>query len=335
MLREYSELKKMLGSSLKSKKQVNDLFQSDCETLKLNSENYLTTSIDSIGEEITIGLYKDIDTWSWMTVMSSVSDLAASGSRPLGMTISTQWAFDTDEILKKKFFSGVNKACRKANVPLLGGDSGYAKDHVFTSSVLGHSTSAPLMRTGIRAGDYIVLAHQRKTGIGPALALRYLLNADESLLPENIFRPTPDWQTSYELRRYANASIDTSDGLVTGLYTLANLNHLGFQIHWSEKINHPQAIKFCTAVKYSPLMLWLGDHGDFQTVFVVPEKNLKHFENKNFAVLGQFQKKIEYSLSCKNLKIPLPIKQITSCARDTESYRHLIKDVSGYLARFI
>lgn len=331
---EFLHLKNALGSQLRSPKQINKLFESDCEIVQLGPKNFITTSMDSIGEEISVGLYKKISTWAWITVMSSVSDLAASGSTPLGLTLSTQWAFGSSKELQKEFFSVVNQACKKAGVPLLGGDSGYAKDHVMTSSILGHATTRPLMRTGAKAGDYVVLAHQKNIGLGPALAFRFLLNAPEALLPEELFRPVPDWKLAAKARPFAHASIDTSDGIATGIYTLATMNGLGFDAQWNESLNHPQALQFCKETRFSPIMLWLGDHGDFQTMLAVPEKNLSKLPRGRFSVIGQLTKKKEFRLKYGEKNIDLPMKQIVNCPRDVASYSALVKDVLAYLNKF-
>ena len=334
-IKELVELKKLLGSQLKSAKQVNGLFESDCEIIKTGSKNFLVTSMDSLGEEITIGLYKELQTWAWMTVMSSVSDLASSGASALGITLSTQWAFDTPEEMQKKFFSEVKKACVKSQVPLLGGDSGYAKDHVFTSSILGQSTEKPLTRLGAKAGDYLVLAHNKNVGLGPALGYRYLLNAPEDLLPEKIFRPNPSWQLTNQLRPWISAAIDTSDGLGPCLYILALLNDLGFELQWQENVNHPQALRFCHVSKISPVMLWLGDHGDFQSLYVVSKKNLARLPKKGLTVLGRFQKKKAYTLRYQGQTIGLPLAEIANCARDVDSYARLFESNVGYLNRYL
>lgn len=334
-IRELTELKKTLGSQLRSSKQVNGIFESDCEIVKVGPKNFVVTSTDSLGEEITIGLYKDLPTWAWMTVMSSVSDLAASGASALGLTVSAQWAFNTDKETQKRFYSYIKKACVKSQVPLLGGDSGYAQDHVFTSSILGHATTRPLTRLGAKPGDYIVLAHQNNLGAGPALAYRYLLNSAEETFPENLFRPAPSWQWTHELCPYISATIDTSDGLGPCLYVLSLLNDLGFELQWNEKINHPQALRFCAQAGISPVMLWLGDHGDFQTIYVIPPKHIEKFRKKGLSILGQFQKKKTYSMRFQNQSIPLPLKDIADCPRDAESYRKLFQSNVRFLSKYI
>lgn len=336
--REYTELKTILGSPLKTPKQLNKLFEADCEIVKLAPKKYLTTSIDSISEEIDLGLYREIETWAYMTVMSSVSDLAASGSKPLGLTLSTQWKYGTDQELKKEFYKSINKACKIANVPLLGGDSGSGLSHSFTSSIIGESTRVPLMRTNVKEGDLLILAHQKKTGIGPALAYRFLLNASPDLLPEKIFRPTPSWKKAFDLAPHAHAAIDTSDGIATSAFIFSELNHLGVDLFWNPKINHPKAQLAMNALKLSPLFMWLGDHGDFQTLFVIPEKKSQSIlsSDKSLSVIGQFKKKSKnnFRIQYNDQWIDLPIHTITQCPRDLESYSQLVKDTQKFLSSY-
>jgi thiamine-monophosphate kinase len=333
--REFLELKSILGSVKKSALQLNRLFESDCEILKINSKQYLATSIDSLSDEIELGLYKNVETWAWLSVMSSVSDLAASGTAPLGLTLSTQWKFETSAEVQKIFFKTINLACKKAGVPFLGGDSGLTSSHVFTSSIIGQSSKKPLMRTGVKDGDLLVLAHDRNTGIGPALAFRFLLKAPESLLPENLFRPSPSLKLSQKVFPFATAAIDTSDGIASSVSILCELNKLGAELFWKEEVNSPIAKDAVRKLGLSPVFLWLGDHGDFQTLFTISEKNFKKMKkNRKLTVIGRMTKKKETILHYQNHEIELPLKKITAVKRDLESYAALVKEVQGLLAPY-
>lgn len=333
--REFLELKAVLGTKSKNPKQLNKLFESDCEIVKLGAKNFLATSIDSISDEIELGLYKEVETWAWLSVMSSVSDLAASGTTPLGLTLSTQWKYNTDISLQKKFFAEVIKACKTAGVPFLGGDSGFNSSHVFTSSIIGQSSKKPLMRTGAEAGDLLVLANEKNVGIGPALAYRFLMKAPEELLPESLFRPRPSLSLAQRIAPHASSSIDTSDGIATSVSILCELNKLGVELYWNNSINHPRAVGTVKALGLSPVFLWLGDHGDFQTLFVINEKNFKKISNKkNLTVIGKLTKNKDTVLFYNDQKISLPLKKITTVKRDLESYSALVKEVQSTLAAY-
>lgn len=325
-LPEYQELRRKLGKQLRSPQQLNSFFAADCEIIKVAAKKFITTSLDAIGEEIAIGLYQDVETWAWMTVMNSVSDLAASGSAALGISISTEWAFSTPTKLQRRFFSVIHRACQQAKVPLLGGDTGYAKDHVMTSSVLGHSSEMPLTRLGAKAGDYLVLSHPNETGLGPLLAYQYLFDKQGQAQTEKLFRPLPNWKQIHRLRSRIVAAIDTSDGLLPACYTLAQLNDLGFELNWTAKINHPKALRWCQAADFSPLMLWVGDLGDLQCLLVVSPKNLASLPRGSMTVLGQLTKAKKYRIgsegkSRQRQAVDLPMREIMYSPGKAVDYR--------------
>lgn len=333
-IREYTDLRGVLKNKVKSKLQQNKLFEADCEILKLGPKRFLATSIDSLSDEIQLGLYQNVETWAWISVMASVSDLAASGTKPLGLTLSTQWKHETSDVEKVRFFQGLHLACKKAKVPLLGGDSGLAASHVFTSSIVGESSSMPLTRKA-QAGDLLVLSQKKNTGIGPALAFRFLLGAPSDLLPENLFRPLPSWETTFKLKHMLRGAIDTSDGIASSVSILCDLNKLGIDLFWTPEINSPVATKAVTALGLSEVFLWLGDHGDFQTMYVVPEKFRDLIlKQKTLKIIGQFKRKKGTRFHYRGQEMDLPVEKITSCERSLDAYKQLVMEFNNYLKPF-
>lgn len=333
MILEKNALENVLGKQQRHNQQLNSLFAADCEILKLNSKQYLCTSMDSISEEVTIGLYKSPALTAWMSIASSVSDLAASGSNALGLTLSTQWKFKTSEKFKKDFFKNISAACQAMNVHLLGGDSGYCADHCFTSSIMGMSNTEPLTRIGAKNGDYLVLHHAgKKIGLGPALALSFLYKQKDQTKFEKIFRPTPDWQQINKLRPHIHAAIDTSDGIFQSINILASLNKLSYELYFDESLNHPAARAFCKKHKIHELLLWLSDHGDFQTLLCISEKNISHFLNDSeFSIIGRFNTSEEQTILHKDQIITVDSKIFTPKGRDEKDYKLFLKQTSKYL----
>ncbi len=331
-IREFQEVLSLTQKSPRSKNQLNRVFESDCEIVKLN-KSYFCSSTDSVGEEISIQLYKDPYLWGWMTVMSSISDLAVTGAKPLGLLLSTQWKFGTSEEIKKEFYRGSNAALRAGGVPLLGGDSGYSGDHVMTSTIFGISSKKPLTRLGVKPGDYVAVTEKGRTGAGPCIAYRYLLQKPETDFPESNFRPCPKPSVIQTLRPLLRASIDTSDGLASCLYIVARLNGIGYDLKWNPNLIDKKASLFCDQNHLHPLMLWMGDHGDFQSLVFIPEKKLKEAQKlcPSLVVLGQCTDQpqefhVEYQLK----KIELPFAKVTECARDAQAIYNLVKEVNSY-----
>lgn len=334
-LNERRHLKSLLGALPRSPRQVNGLFEADTEILKLGPRRWLVSSTDSIGEEITLGLYQNPRTWGWMTVMSSVSDLCASGAEGLGLLLSTQWAFGTEEALQKTFYAGVRQALKTSGIPLLGGDSGSAKDHVFTGVILGQSSKPPLTRRGVRPGDVLVLMGRRRLGAGPALALRFLYGLEPDFFEETLFRPRPDVRLIQRLRPWVRAAIDTSDGLASSVAILAELNGVGFDLHWQDESLFPAAVRFFRRRGWPLPLLWMSDHGDFQTLLCVPAENLARIRRltSDFVVLGEARKARGLSFHAQGQKTNLPVEGVLRGARDLASIKLVTEEVIAHFRR--
>lgn len=331
-LRERRELRVLLQGLPRSKKQINDLFEADAEILKLSAKDFLVASTDSIGEEITMGLYKDPETWGWITAMASISDLSATGAEGLGLLVSSQWAFGTDVTTQKRFNQGLAAALRKTKLPLLGGDSGSAKDHVFTSTILGRAEKKPLTRLGVKPGDSVFLCGRRKTGAGPALAYRFLRGLPAIEFEESYFRPIAPHAEMRALRSSCVAAIDTSDGIATSLAIVSKLNNVGFDLEWKPETLHPEAAEFCRKHGFPPEMLWMGDHGDFQPLVFARGRHADALAKKNeFIRIGRATPaRAGLTLRKDGGTRAVPVDRITTCGRDLASYVVLVNDLIDY-----
>lgn len=327
---EYKNLLALLKRMPRSRLQKNTLFESDCEIIKLGSQ-FLAITTDSIGEEIDLNIYQSPKLWGWMTVMNSVSDLAASGSAPLGMLISNQWKYGTPLATKKQFFEGAHNALKVSGVSLLGGDSGNGESHCHTSTLLGLSKSKPLLRSGVKEGDVLCLIGKNKTGNGPALALKILFQKNKNLFNEKYFNPEPSIQKMLKLKPLIRASIDTSDGIATSLQILKEINHVGFKVSWNEKSLSKEALRFCKSEKIHPLILWMSDLGDLQTLVAIPEKQLVKALTQEPDLLP-IARAVDYkngiTIQYNQQKFKLPVEEITNCPRNISTLRKVMKKLN-------
>jgi thiamine-monophosphate kinase len=326
-LRESIELTKLLKGMPKAKFKLNRTYEADCESFKLG-KNYISLSTDSVGEEIDLGLYKNPWLWGWMTVMNSVSDLAASGSDPIGILLCNQWKYYTPPAYKKHFFKGVRNALKACHVPLLGGDSGNGGSHCHTSTIIGSSISKPLDRLGIKPGDVICLLGKNQTGNGPAIALKVLFKSPFPFA-EKHFKPRPDLAQMQKLKPFVRASIDTSDGIATSLHILRELNQVGFKLVWNAKSLSPESLEFCLKARLHPALLWMSDLGDLQILVAIPEKNLSKVlklapELLPLARATPYRYGVSFQYGKK--KIEMPLSKITGCSRNISSIRKMMKE---------
>ena len=239
----------------------------DCEIIQLQKNRFLSISTDSIAIEIHSGLYRDPETWGYLAVANSASDLATTGAKPLGMLISAQWKKEHGSFVKTKVYAAMAKALKKFHIPLLGGDSGSSSETVITTTILGESSVSPLTRQGVQPGD-LILCFGRLIGIGPALAYDYLKYKSINQW-EKKFRPYPDWRIVYKFMKYFKASIDSSDGIYSALETLATINSVQFEICDNDLVLST-SVKTYQSKNKIPMKYFIeSDLGDLQTCVAI------------------------------------------------------------------
>ena len=259
--------------------QVNKAHETDAELLEIqgNPDYYLAATIDTVAEEISAGLYQDPYTMGWVTVMASLSDLAAVGARPLGLVVSTSLEADRDNTFVSCIARGMEDACRAVGTFILGGDTNATPTISLTCCALGLVPRKKMMtRVGCKPGDAVFISNG--IGSGNALGLVKLGNYPDDLFPENIYRPIARLRESYIVGEYASCCMDTSDGLLTTLDQLMRLNGLGFGVdcNWST-ILAPAVLDFCDHTGTPHWLMTAGPHGEFELVFTVPPERVDQF----------------------------------------------------------
>lgn len=155
----------------------------------------------------------------YRSAMAALSDLAAMGARPLGMTVALAlppaWKEDFGPLA-----DGIGEAARDVECHVIGGDLSRSKTLHCTFTVLGASVR-PVLRSGAKAGDRVYVTGQLG---GPGAALRALsAGTDPAPLARDRFaRPVARVREGAWIAQHgANAMIDLSDGLVSDAEHLA------------------------------------------------------------------------------------------------------------------
>jgi thiamine-monophosphate kinase len=204
--------------------------QWDGETLLLTTDTLLegvhfrrsTTTLRDIGAK---------------AIAVNVSDIAAMGGEPryalLALALPPGLAVsDVDEL-----YAGVEDMARQHGVTLVGGDTCAGPGGVVLSvTLVGRVRGAPLLRSGARPGDALLV-----TGtLGASAAGLAVLERGAGALPpavvEAVVRPhrvpTPRVVESRLIRDsgWATAMIDLSDGLASDLGHIATESHVGARV---------------------------------------------------------------------------------------------------------
>ena len=253
--------------------QRGEVHETDAELVELGDGRLLALTVDTVCEEIRLGLYRDPRTAGRLAVTAALSDLAAVGAEPLGLLLSVTLPSADADAVQDAVARGVAQAASAAGTFVLGGDTNEGDDLSVGCTAAGTvPRGSELGRLGISSGDLLFSAGP--LGLGAALAASTLL-AYGALRSEDELAPPPRIAQGIALRGVASAAMDTSDGLVATCDQLARLN--GVALHLTrppEELLHPRAREVARSLGLPPLALLAAAQGEQELVFAVPPERL-------------------------------------------------------------
>ncbi len=265
----------------RSPRQLNRVHESDAELIRLpGSDAVLAVTVDQIVEEVRAGLYDDPYLLGWMTVAASASDLAAVGAEPLGAVIGLVSPVDPAPGFVEGLRRGLAEASGAANLPILGGDTAFAREPATSATAVGLIPDGrPLTRRGAKAGHRLFATGL--LGLGSVFAWAKLTGA-----PAPAFRPEPRLAAGTIARRLAAAAADTSDGALAACDLLLPPDGLGLELYAApEDCLHPAALRLARELGVPEWTLLAGPHGEFELLLAVPEEAVPAFR-RGLGALG-------------------------------------------------
>ena len=171
----------------------------------------------------------------WRAATAALSDLAAARARPRGLLVSL--SAPTFDAWCDGVMAGLIACADEFDCPVLGGDTtGSPGPAVIAITALGEAAPRPLLRSGARPGDRVLLR-------GPlgaqGWATERLLLGDELGWP----RPRPRLDLLAALGD-ATAGIDVSDGLLRDASHLAKASGVDLELD-RERLAHPGVPEYC------------------------------------------------------------------------------------------
>ncbi len=219
----------------------------------------------------------------WMATTASLSDIAAMGASPLGVTMAMGVPRDTDVEFVLDMVRGSNACCIQSGTTLLGGDTDEHDALTLVGTAFGSvDRDKILTRHGATPGDVVCLTGE----LGLAAAgVRILLEerkVRESLRRQaltKLFEPDPRIAYGQQLSRSGavTALIDTSDGLGISLYELARASKCGFCIR-AERLPISAAAKAVSDDAWDQLSLSIYRGGDYELLFTAKPECLAAIE---------------------------------------------------------
>jgi thiamine-monophosphate kinase len=183
---------------------------------------------------------KDPEILAWYTALINVSDILASGGKPLGLLVSIEMPSDMELEFCVRFVDGLRKACDELKISYLGGNVKSSSHLAVTASATGISRKEPLSRRFSRSEADIFVIGETGYFWAAVLANRYSISVPHKLeltLREKLCYPKPQFKASDLISSlpYSVACMDSSDGILNCCYQFAKLNKLDvalFQESW-------------------------------------------------------------------------------------------------------
>lgn len=245
----------------------------DCAYLK---DLGIVVTQDSLVEDIHFST-KFISAFDlgFKAVMVNVSDVAASGAEPKYLTVSLSLPSNVKEDFVEEFYNGCKKACGN-DVQIVGGDiTGSEKIYISISAIgktLGRNISS---RKNAKIGQKVIVSGIHGSS---SAGLKLLLEGNNS--PEKFIKShiNPVAQVEFGKKisttvKEPYAMMDTSDGLMDGLSTIANESGVLLDIDF-DKIPYDKDIE--QFENWQDLVLFGGE--DYQILATVPQNFQGGFE---------------------------------------------------------
>ena len=226
----------------------------------------------------------------WKALAVNLSDLAAMGATPVGVTLAITLP-SADDAWLAAFADGFFALADAHGVPLIGGDTTRGPLSITVTALGSVPCKQALRRDGAQPGDLIYVSGTLGDG-GLGLALAQGRLHDVHLPPlhqvhalARLHRPTPRLALGLALRGIASAAMDVSDGLV---------QDLGHLLRASGRVEQLGATLTLEQLPLSPGMQYLAGEGealqrqvldwalaagdDYELLFTVPVARQKQVE---------------------------------------------------------
>ena len=206
----------------------------------------------------------------------NVSDIVAKGADPLGYSLSLSLNADVSSENLKSFCHGLAQDQNEYGVKLWGGDTTRTSGpNVLMINIIGTVPLGKMVsRSGAQADDILYLLGP----IGDAYvglkvlqkqSCSRLSEAESSYLAESYHVPKPPFEMRHLIRRFANAAIDVSDGLIADAGHIADASNVRLDIMLAQ-IPTSEAVASWLALQADALKsrIALATGGDDYTVLM-------------------------------------------------------------------
>ena len=260
-----------------------------------NKNRRLVVSIDTYNEGVHFPDFKYPNLVIKKVIRSSISDLIAKGVKPEYYFISgcgSKSKFSKKNL--KMISKSLNQEQKKYDLKLSGGDTTNFNKVSFSITCIGFSKKI-VERNKARLNDDIYVTGNLGDSFIGLKSIKNKIKINSKLkkyFVNQFYCPNLPYKIYKEIHKFANTSMDISDGLITDMNKLINKQKLSFEINVN-KIPISKNLEFYLK-KYKKLKthhLFNGD--DYQILFTASQKKRLLIKsvgkkmNQKFTIIGK------------------------------------------------
>ena len=268
----------------------------------------LAISIDTYVEKVHFPNFKTPDLVIKKVLRSSLSDLICKGVKPKYYFLSASGNTKSFSQKNLKMISNsLSSEQKKFDIQLSGGDTVYSNTNSFTCCVIGFSNKI-IKRHNSKIGDDIYITGNLGDGYLGLQVLKKKISLSNSLKKyfiSKFYMPSINLKMVDFLQKFANTSIDISDGLLIDLNKMISQQKNGFSINLNHMKISNQLKKFLSKNKRLNIENIIFNGDDYEVIFTSYKKNRslikRYAKNKNLIIqrIGSILKKNQESCILK------------------------------------
>ena len=282
--------------------------------LKLNDDvfydknNKIVVSVDTYVEKTHFPNFNNPNLLIKKILRSSISDLICKGVTPKFYFISASG--NKKSFTKKNvgnIVSSLKSEQKKFSIKLSGGDTVFSQINSFTIISLGFSKKIvkrnnakindDVYITGELGDSYLGLKYLQKKNFNKNINKKYFIN--------KFYLPKINLSFSKYLNKFANTSIDISDGLLIDLNKMINNQNISSEIYY-DKIPISNNLKIFLKENFLEKKKFIFNGDDYQILFTAKKSNRQKIErisrktNTKITKIGKILSKEKFKFKLLN-----------------------------------
>ena len=283
-----------------------------------DKKNRLVVSVDTYIEGNHFINFKKPDLVIKKIIRSSISDLICKGVKPKYYFISgsgNKKSFSKSNL--SKISKSLNQEQNKYKIFLSGGDTVFSNKLSFTITSIGYSNNI-IYRNKAKINDDIYVSGNLGDSYLGLLVLKNKLKLNHRLkkyFTNQYFMPNIQLKLAEQIKKFANTSIDISDGLLADLDKMINNQKLSYKL-FLDDIPISNNLKKILDLKNLSKINYVSNGDDYQVLFTASKNKTRIIKKiaSNYRVkitkIGSIQSHVEKPsiIDDKDVKITLKNK---------------------------